>query len=81
MPETMSIERRKVLKALGAKPGTHQTSAEGMAGSIARAEEIVASDRKRFVMLQQFKESAPIPRSISAPPAPRFGAIPLKWRH
>ena len=57
MPDTMSIERRKVLKALGARlvltPG-----ADGMAGSIARAEEIVASDPKRYVMLQQFKNPA-----------------------
>jgi cysteine synthase len=57
MPETMSIERRKVLKALGAKLELTD-GAEGMAGSIARAEEIVASDRKRFVMLQQFKNPA-----------------------
>jgi cysteine synthase A len=57
MPETMSIERRKVLKALGAKLELTD-GAEGMAGSIARAEEIVASDPKRFVMLQQFKNPA-----------------------
>src|ERR1700742_3608750 len=44
MPETMSVERRKVLKALGAKLELTD-GAEGMAGSIARAEEIVASDR------------------------------------
>jgi len=57
MPETMSIERRKVLKALGANllltDGAH-----GMAGSIAKAEEIVASDPKRYVLLQQFKNQA-----------------------
>jgi cysteine synthase A len=57
MPETMSIERRKVLKALGANliltPGS-----EGMAGSIARAEQMVASDPKRFLLLQQFKNPA-----------------------
>jgi cysteine synthase len=57
MPETMSVERRKVLKALGAKLELTD-GAEGMAGAIARAEEIVASDRKRFVMLQQFKNPA-----------------------
>jgi cysteine synthase A len=57
MPETMSMERRKVLKALGAKLELTD-GAEGMAGSIARAEEIVASDPKRFVMLQQFKNPA-----------------------
>jgi cysteine synthase A len=57
MPETMSIERRKVLRALGANliltPGS-----EGMAGSIARAEQLVASDPKRFLLLQQFKNPA-----------------------
>jgi cysteine synthase A len=57
MPETMSIERRKVLKALGANliltPG-----AEGMAGAIAKAEEMVAADPRRFLLLQQFKNPA-----------------------
>ena len=57
MPETMSIERRKVLKALGANlvltPGS-----EGMAGAISRAEQMVAADPKRFLLLQQFKNPA-----------------------
>ena len=57
MPETMSTERRKVLKALGAHlvltPGS-----EGMSGAIARAEQMVASDPKRFLLLQQFKNPA-----------------------
>jgi cysteine synthase A len=57
MPETMSIERRKVLHALGANlvltPGS-----DGMAGSIAKAEQMVASDPKRFLLLQQFKNPA-----------------------
>jgi cysteine synthase A len=57
MPETMSVERRKVLQALGAKL-VLTDGAEGMAGSIARAEEIVAQDPQRFVMLQQFKNPA-----------------------
>ncbi len=57
MPETMSVERRKVLQALGAKLILTE-GAEGMAASIARAEELVASDPKRFVMLQQFKNPA-----------------------
>ncbi|MDZ4164792.1 MAG: cysteine synthase A [Smithellaceae bacterium] len=56
MPETMSMERRSLLKALGAElvltPG-----AEGMKGAIRKAEELVASDSK-YVMLQQFKNPA-----------------------
>src|SRR6476659_8632150 len=57
MPETMSIERRKVLKALGAKLILTDGS-QGMAASIARAEEMVASDPDRYVLLQQFKNPA-----------------------
>jgi cysteine synthase len=57
MPETMSVERRKVLQALGARL-VLTDGAEGMAGSIARAEEMVAEDPNRFVMLQQFKNPA-----------------------
>ena len=57
MPETMSIERRKVLKALGANVVLTEGSA-GMAGSISKAEEIVASDPDRYVLLQQFKNPA-----------------------
>src|SRR3979409_1662932 len=57
MPETMSIERRKVLKALGAYLVLTEGS-QGMAGSITRAEEMVASDPSRYVLLQQFKNPA-----------------------
>src|ERR1035437_1936692 len=57
MPETMSMERRKVLKALGANlvltPGS-----EGMAGAIGRAEQMVAGAPDRFLLLQQFKNPA-----------------------
>ena len=57
MPETMSVERRKVLKALGANLML-TAGPQGMAGSIAKAEEMVASDPKRYVLLQQFKNPA-----------------------
>ncbi len=57
MPETMSIERRKVLKALGAKLLLTEGS-KGMAGSIAEAERLVASDPNRYILLQQFKNPA-----------------------
>ncbi len=57
MPETMSIERRKVLKALGANLILTE-SAAGMQASIEKAEELVASDPGRYVLLQQFENPA-----------------------
>ncbi|GBC96734.1 O-acetylserine sulfhydrylase [bacterium HR16] len=57
MPETMSVERRSLLRALGAKlvltPGP-----EGMPGAIRKAEEIIATDPDRYFMPQQFKNPA-----------------------
>jgi cysteine synthase A len=56
MPDTMSVERRKLLRAFGAEliltPG-----AEGMPGAIARAKEVAASD-SRYFMPQQFENPA-----------------------
>jgi cysteine synthase A len=57
MPETMSIERRKLLVAYGAKLVLTE-GAKGMSGAIAKAEEIAASDPGRYVLLQQFKNPA-----------------------
>ncbi len=57
MPETMSLERRRVLAVLGAQviltPGS-----EGMSGAVRKAEEIAASDPDRWFMPQQFKNPA-----------------------
>jgi len=57
MPETMSLERRKVLKAFGANliltPG-----AKGMGGAIAAAEELASSEPGKYVLLHQFKNPA-----------------------
>lgn len=57
MPETMSIERRKVLKALGANLILTEGQ-KGMNGAIAKAEKIAASDPNHYVMPQQFKNPA-----------------------
>ena len=57
MPETMSIERRKLLVAYGAKLVLTE-GPKGMNGAIARAQEIVASDPDRYVLLQQFENPA-----------------------
>src|SRR5207237_5134917 len=57
MPDTMSVERRKVLKVLGANLILTE-GAKGMKGAIAKAEEVVASDPNRYFMPQQFKNPA-----------------------
>jgi len=57
MPETMSKERRILLRAYGAElvltPGP-----EGMGGAIKRAEDIVATDPQKYILLQQFNNPA-----------------------
>ncbi|MGO9452587.1 MAG: cysteine synthase A [Candidatus Binataceae bacterium] len=57
MPETMSMERRKLLIAYGANLVLTE-GARGMSGAIAKAEEIAASAPDRYVLLQQFKNPA-----------------------
>jgi cysteine synthase len=57
MPNTMSLERRKVLKALGAKLVLSE-GAKGMKGALLKCEEIIAADPARFLMLQQFENPA-----------------------
>ena len=57
MPDTMTMERRKVVAALGAKliltPG-----AKGMKGAIAKAEELATSDPKKYLWVRQFDNPA-----------------------
>ena len=66
MPETMSIERRKVLIALGAKlvltPG-----AQGMKGAIQRAEDLASQEPGRYVLMRQFEN----PCLLYTSPSPR----------
>jgi len=57
MPETMSIERRKLLVAYGATL-VLTDGAKGMSGAIAKAEEIAASEPGKYVLLHQFKNPA-----------------------
>ncbi len=57
MPETMSMERRRLLKAFGAELVLTEGS-RGMPGAIGKAEEIAASDPKKFWMPQQFNNPA-----------------------
>ena len=57
LPETMSLERRKLLIAYGAQLVLTE-GARGMSGAVAKAEDIAASDPDHYVLLQQFKNPA-----------------------
>ncbi|MBB1487071.1 cysteine synthase A [Oceanospirillum sediminis] len=57
MPSSMSLERRKMMKALGANIELTEP-AKGMKGAIARAEELVASNPEHYFMPQQFENPA-----------------------
>lgn len=57
MPETMSIERRKILKALGAKLILTEAS-KGMKGSIDKVEEIISNNPDKYLPMNQFSNPA-----------------------
>jgi len=77
MPETMSLERRKLLKILGAKLVLTE-GPKGMKGAIAKAEEL-SRQIPNSVILQQFPTPI-IPRSTAPPPPRKSGTTPtVSW--
>jgi cysteine synthase A len=68
MPDTMTVERRKVLKMFGANLILTDGS-KGMKGTVGRAEELVASDPERYYMPQQFTNPAnPLAHELTTGP-------------
>lgn len=68
MPETMSVERQKLLKAYGAIQWFSQTAAKGMQGSIEKAEELRKSIPGSVIMGQFDNEANPAAHEVSTGP-------------
>ena len=78
MPETMSVERRQLMKAYGAELVLTE-GAKGMKGAIAKADELAREIPNSFVP-GQFVNAPPTPPSTRPPPARKFGRTPTaKW--
>ena len=74
MPETMSLERKRLLRGLGVNLVLTEGS-KGMKGAIAKAEEIVASNPNHYVMLKQFENPVTVRTFTVKLPVKKSGKI------
>lgn len=77
MPETMSLERKRLLRGLGVNLVLTEGS-KGMKGAIAKAEEIVASNPNHYVMLKQFENRLTLTFTVKLPVKKSGKALTVK---